>query len=140
MALAECPRCHKLFNKVKAPVCMGCEPEEEADFETVRHALQDKPNQSASELAEATGVARDCVMRLLNEGRIANVSLDQPISCGRCGAPAISMTKRLCQDCLNELSVELAAEQSKILLPPKKRLSVDPPQSVHQTVDQKRKI
>jgi hypothetical protein len=139
MALANCPRCNRLFNKVKLLVCPGCEAEEEADFEKVRRSLQDEPSQSAEQLSEKTGVSHDCVLRLLAEGRIANVNLEDAVRCGRCGAPAISMTKRLCQKCLNELSVELAAEQSKIQLPPKKKLAVDTPRTVKDVVDEKRK-
>ena len=140
MALANCPRCKRLFNKVKLAICPACEPEEEADYEKVRRALQEEPNQSTDRLVEVTGVTRDCIVRMLEEGRIANVAMEDAVKCGRCGAPAISMSKRLCQKCLNELSVELAAEQSKIQLPPRKTLSVDNSRTVREVVDEKRKF
>lgn len=139
MPLANCPRCKKLFNKVKLAICTACEAEEEADFEKVRRSLHDKPNQTAEEVAEATGVSQDCVLRLLDEGRIANVSLADAVTCGRCGAPAISLSKRLCQDCLNRLSVELAAEQSKIQLPGRKSVSTESTRAVREIIDDKRK-
>jgi hypothetical protein len=139
MPLANCVRCQKLFNKIRIPVCPSCEPDEEADFEKVRQSLQALPNQSAEEVSESTGVSADCVLRLLDEGRIANVNLSENITCGRCGAPAISLSKRLCQKCLNEISVELAVAQSQIKLPPKRRVEMEMPRSVKDVVDEKRK-
>ncbi len=139
MPLTNCPRCKQLFNKIRIPVCPACEGDEEADLEKVRASLHSQPNQTAEEVAESTGVDLDCVLRLVDEGHIANVGILESIKCGRCGAPAISATKRLCQDCLNRLSTDLAAEQAKIVLPPKRVIEPIREKSVHQTVDEKRR-
>ena len=140
MPLANCPRCKKLFNKSVLPVCTACEKDEEGDFEKIRLSLQETPNQTAEEVAEATGVQQDCVLRLLSEGRIANVAPTETIKCGRCGAPAISFTKRLCEKCLHDMNVQLAAAQSKIQLPARKEVGMDASPSVKDVVDQKRKF
>lgn len=138
MPLANCPRCGRLFNKMRTPICRDCEPDEEADFEKIRQSLADQPDQSAEEVAKNAGVTPECVLRLLDEGRIANVALSQSVKCGRCGEPAISFSKRLCQACLNKLSMELAAEQAKIVLPPRRGLTTNE-RTVRDAVDEKRK-
>ncbi|GMW02825.1 MAG: hypothetical protein AMXMBFR84_39610 [Candidatus Hydrogenedentota bacterium] len=124
MALASCPRCQKLFEKKSARVCPKCVPEEDEDYEKVRAALAATPNQSAEEVAKETQVSLDCVLRLLEDGRIVTTLASKQIKCGRCGAPAISLSKKLCERCLNELNAKLAIEQSKIRLPKKKDVEV----------------
>jgi predicted amidophosphoribosyltransferase len=138
MPISNCVRCKKLFNRVQYPVCPACEPDEEADFAKVRQALIERPNQSAEEVAEETGVDLDCVLRLVDAGRIANVRLGEGVTCGRCGAPAISFSKRLCEACLKKLNMELAAEQSKIVLPPKRPFDPEHRKTVREAVDEKR--
>ena len=70
MALASCQRCKKLFEKIRSPICPSCEDLEEEDYEKVRQALVDHPNSSAEQLSEVSGVAIECVLRLLAQGRI----------------------------------------------------------------------
>ncbi|MDX9971713.1 MAG: hypothetical protein RBU21_01855 [FCB group bacterium] len=139
MPLANCPRCKKLFNKAVTIVCPACEKDEEGDFEKIRLSLQETPNQTAEEVSEATGVNQECVLRLLSEGRIANITPSEIIQCGRCGAPAISLAKRLCEKCLHDMNMQLAAAQSKIQLPTRKEVGMDASPSVRDVVDQKRK-
>jgi ribosomal protein L37E len=124
MALASCQRCKKLFEKIHGPVCPNCEDLEDEDYEKIRQALVDHPNSSAEQLAEVTGVTIDCVMRLLAQGRIETTEANKGVKCGRCGAPAISVSKRLCESCLQKLNAELARQQGKLKLPKKKNLVV----------------
>ena len=119
MPLAKCPRCKKLFEKSEASVCSKCLSDEERDYETVREYVGDNPSCSAHEVAEQTGVDEDCVLRMIDEGRILNAASQEQVACGRCGQPAISVTKRLCQACLNELNTQILHEQSRVKLPPK---------------------
>ncbi len=136
MALSECARCKKLFQKVQVPVCPRCVAEEETDYEKVRDSLAETPNQTAEQLADCTGVDLSCVMRLLADGRLQNVTSTENVRCGRCGAPAISISKRLCEACLQKLNAEIAQQQSKIKLPPKKRK----PLSLGNALDIRRKV
>jgi ribosomal protein L37E len=124
LALASCQRCKNLYEKIRGPICPACEDLEEEDYELIRQALVDHPNSSAEKLAEVTGVTMDCVMRLLAQGRIETTEANKGVKCGRCGAPAISVSKRLCESCLQKLNVELARQQGKIKLPKKKDLEV----------------
>lgn len=119
MPIAKCPRCKKLFEKSETSVCSNCLPDEETDYETVREYVGEHPSCSADEVAEQTGVNEDCVLRMIDEGRIMNALSEEQVMCGRCGQPAISATKRLCQACLTELNTQVLQEQSRIKLPPK---------------------
>lgn len=137
MALSTCVRCNQIFDKIRSPVCPKCEPDEEADFEKVREWIEANPDRTASEIAESTNVSRECVLRLLDDGRIASVSL-QDIRCGRCGAPAISATKRLCEKCLQQLNQELAAEQARMRLASRKDIDAAKTSSLRSKLDEKR--
>ncbi|MCL4218410.1 MAG: hypothetical protein KJ052_15590 [Candidatus Hydrogenedentes bacterium] len=114
MPLASCARCRKLFGKEDRPICQVCIPDEEADYDTVRAALDVTPSQSARQLAKSTDVDLDCIMRLIAEGRIAVVELLAPAVCGQCGAPAISSLKRLCQKCLSKLTTQEAKDSRRV--------------------------
>ena len=64
-------------------------------------------------------------MRLVAEGRIATLPDQQAKAvCGRCGAPAISLSKRLCESCLQKLNSEVAKAQASIKLGKKKKLQI----------------
>jgi len=101
--LQRCARCKRMFFRLGTSVCYECQPDEDADFEKIRDVLDRHEGLAAEELAEMAGVAAQCVLRMIEEGRLANEDASNPIRCGRCGEPAISMTKRLCYHCLSEL-------------------------------------
>jgi ribosomal protein L37E len=124
MALVICPRCKKLFDKEVSRVCTKCQPAENADYEKIRAVLDRSPQLNAEAAAAEAHVTVGCVMRMLEEGLIANVNLTEHVKCGRCGAPAISMTKKLCQSCLDKLNAEVAVAQSQIKLKEKKQLQI----------------
>ena len=121
MPLAQCVRCKKMFNKVNLPVCPKCEPKEQEDFDKIQELLAKEPGLNAEEVAEKTDVDIECVLRCVSSGLVTIVKQSETIKCGRCGAPAISLSKKLCQNCLNKLNEELAKQQSKIHIPKKKK-------------------
>ena len=114
MAFAKCARCSGIHDRIRSPVCLECQPDEDADYEKIRDAVSENPHLNAQQVAEATGVTVDCVLRMLDDGQITTDDLTIPIKCGRCGAPAISRTKRLCQRCLQELNQEVAAAVERL--------------------------
>jgi ribosomal protein L37E len=124
MPLASCPRCKKLFDKTRSVVCPRCQDDENVDFDKIRAVLDRNPNLNAEQLAEQAQVSVDCVMRMLEEGLIASVNLMEKVKCGRCGGPAISMNKKLCQACLEELNAQVAQAQGKIKMGQKKQVQV----------------
>jgi hypothetical protein len=108
--LAKCPRCGKLFSKSPATlVCINCKPLEDADYDKVREVLGANPGLNPDGLAQKAGVPLACVKRLMEDGRVASGAVDKEMhKCGRCGAPAISADKRLCEGWLHELEVQNA--------------------------------
>ena len=139
MPLAKCVRCKKMFNKEDSPICSACRPDEDADFERVRAAIERNPGLNAEEVAEETKVELSCVKRMLDAGVLSTVTeVDGRIVCGMCGAPAISASKRLCQDCLAKLNMQMAKAQSKIRLDARKDPEIGS-STVHQVFDSKRR-
>ncbi len=114
MAFAKCARCGKFFDKIKSPVCLDCLPDEDADYEKIRDVLSEREDLCAQEVAEAAGVSVECVLRMMDDGQIVNVKDTEDVKCGRCGAPAISASKRLCQKCLEQLNREVSANVYQI--------------------------
>ena len=139
MALAACPRCKKIFDKARSAVCTRCQDAEDDDFDKIRTVLDRNPNLNAEQVAEEGQVTVDCVMRMIAEGLIANVNLAELIKCGRCGAPAISQSKKLCQACLEELNTEMAQAQSKIKIGQKKKVQVGEYLHARRALEEKRR-
>ena len=108
LKLAKCARCEKLFNKIYSEVCDLCQPDEDQDFTRIHDVISRRRGLNAQEVAEEAEVALDCVLRMQREGRINRIEQDEAATCGRCGASAISATKRLCQRCLVMLDRECA--------------------------------
>ena len=124
MSLASCPKCKKLFQKVRKNICPACEAADEDHYETIRKYLSEHPGQNAEQVSEGSGVPIDTVLRFIEEGRVEAQGVAANVKCGQCGAPAISTTKRLCQACLEKLNVQIAQQQSRIKLPDRKDVDV----------------
>ena len=124
MSLASCHKCKKLFQKVRKSICPACEAAEEDYYETVRKFLSDNPGKNAEEVSKEANVPIDTVLRFIEEGRVEAQGVASNIMCGKCGKPAISPTKRLCQNCLEKLNAQLAQQQSRVKLPDKKDVDV----------------
>ena len=124
MPLSKCPRCEELFDKTTSLVCVGCVEDEERDHETVRDLISEHSELSAEGVAELSGVDLKCVLRMLDTGKIASIQLGEEVECGRCGAPAISAAKRLCESCLEKLNQEMNKTKKSIQIAGKKRVEV----------------
>ena len=75
MPLAKCPRCKAFFDKKDKPVCSKCLPDEELDYETVRTYIQTHPDETADQVSAGSKVDRACVLRMMDQGIIQNLSL-----------------------------------------------------------------
>ena len=142
MPLAKCPRCSRMFNKMHNLVCPGCQPAEDSDADAIRETLEEHPNLNAEQVAEVTGVDLNVVLRLIEQGGLAVASSLEAssIKCGRCGAPAISASKKLCQGCLEKLNAEVAQAQRSVHLSERKQVEVGTyHENVRQALDQKRR-
>ena len=145
MALANCEGCNKVFNKVTTSLCPACIEQEERDLKTVNEALRAEPNQTVAQLSERTGVDKKTILRLLKDQRIASEAKLVDMKCGKCGAPAVSLTVKLCKRCAAEISktaaqacsnVERAAGVSSSAREPSE---TDPyaDETVHETIQRK---
>ncbi len=139
MPLSKCVRCEKLYNKIKSPVCPACMPDEDKDFDIIRQSLSNNPDMNAEQVAELSGVKIECVLRMIQEGLISFLKSGTEVKCGRCGAPAISMTKRLCEPCLDKLEKEVAKTRSQIQLGERKQTQVGEYSNIRQTFAEKRR-
>jgi len=139
MPLATCPRCKKMFNKMKASVCPKCQEAENADYDSIRSVLDAKPSLNAEQVAAEAEVEVQVVTRMLDDGLIANISLSDQVKCGRCGAPAISRSKKLCQACLEKLNAQVAQAQAQMKLSDRKKVQVGEFLHARKAFDQKRR-
>lgn len=136
MALAKCPRCNKLFDKHPQSqylVCRNCEEEERNDFEKIRDLLQKEGNLSAFQISEILEIPMDVILRMVEQGLIEQEDQDNSVYCGRCGKPAISRSKRLCESCLIDLQrecVRAIQELRQSLMEKAKRNEIDVPEKV----------
>lgn len=139
MPLTTCPRCKKIFDKMNASVCPKCQEAENEDYDRIRSVLDAKPNLNAEQVAAEAEVDIQVVTRMLDDGLIANISLSDEVKCGRCGAPAISRSKKLCQACLEKLNVEVARAQAGVKLSERKKVQVGEFLHARKAFDQKRR-
>jgi transcriptional regulator with XRE-family HTH domain len=114
MALANCEGCNEIFDKVTGPLCPECIEQDEADLKTVNEALREEANLTVAQLSEKTGVSKKTILRLLKDQRIASDASLAEIKCGKCGAPAISLSIRLCKRCAAEISTTAAQACAKV--------------------------
>jgi hypothetical protein len=138
MPLASCVRCNKMFNKVKMSVCPGCEEAEEADQEKIRLVIEKDDTLNVEQVAIEADVDVSVVQRMVKEGSVTRVDLSLDVKCGKCGAPAISMSKKLCQACLDKLNTQVSKAQAGIKLGQKKDAQIGT-YSARQTFEDKRK-
>lgn len=135
-----CPRCEQPFFKIGVQVCPKCQGDEEADYTRINEVLATMPGLDAESVAEEAGVKLACVLRMLKNGRLQAVSED-PAVCGRCGAPAISHSKKLCLTCLGELDqkcAEAMREMRESLRAKASSALGAKPTQVHETLEMKR--
>lgn len=135
-----CPRCEQPYFKLGVQVCPKCQGDEEADYAKINNVLATAPGLDADAVAEEAGVRLACVLRMLKSGRIQAVA-DEPAICGRCGAPAISHSKKLCMNCLGELDMKCAGamrEMRESLRGKRSNALGSKPHQVHETLEMKR--
>jgi hypothetical protein len=118
-------------------VCQVCQSKEDEDYALIMEVLAENAGLGVEGLAAKAGVTVSCVLRMLDSGRIEAAEVNEMIKCGRCGRPAISKSKRLCQACLVKMDQEWAEtiQEMRQSLAPRKTLQAH---SVHETVQKKR--
>lgn len=106
MAIGNCPSCGALYMPNPRGVCPKCAALEDSQYETVKAYLKSNPEARLEEVAEATGIEGQIIMRFIRSGRLVVV---QPqgfgLTCERCGK-AIA-TGVVCAECAAAMTREI---------------------------------
>ena len=103
MQAKNCPRCGKLFNEIKSPVCPACEKAEEDDFQRVREYIGENELSTLQEISEATGVRAKKIIQYIKDGRLEVTNgMNGEIVCESCATPL--RRGRFCDKCLIALN------------------------------------
>ncbi len=103
MALANCRKCKKLFNKLVRDVCESCLKVEEEQLVVVQHYLRENPRCGVIQIEEGCGVPASLVMQFAREKRIALVASDgNRVTCKFCGREIESGS--ICKMCQMKLT------------------------------------
>ncbi|MCL2225449.1 MAG: flagellar protein [Defluviitaleaceae bacterium] len=106
MQAMNCPRCGKVFVRIRDPICEACVKEEEQIFENVREFIKENPNLSLNEVAEACEVTVKRIMTYIRDGRIdASQGMRADVTCSKCGKPIPG--GRMCEKCVLETNFQL---------------------------------
>ena len=107
MTATNCPRCGRLFTKIRVPVCPMCEKAEEEQFQNLRAYIEEEPLSNITELSEATGVPPKRILRYIREGRLqVSEGLLGELRCTKCGEPIDEGS--FCDSCTTKMAQDLA--------------------------------
>jgi predicted amidophosphoribosyltransferase len=103
MEFVNCPRCGKVFTRIKSALCPNCEKEEEETFQSLRTFIDGNPECTLSELSEGTGVNPKKILRYIREGRIEiSKGMQGEVRCELCNRPIAR--GRYCDTCIIKVS------------------------------------
>ena len=103
MQATNCPRCGRLFNKIRTPVCTACEKADEEAFEKLRAFIEENPLCTMTELTEGTHVSVKRITQFIRDGRLEiSKGMMGEITCGKCGKPIF--TGRYCDVCAVDIN------------------------------------
>ena len=106
MEPTNCPRCGKVFMRIRESVCPDCVKKEEQTFEEVRAYVKENPNQRVKDVAEACNVSVKRIIRYIREGRLeASTGMHGEITCSSCGKPISH--GHMCEVCISKVSTEV---------------------------------
>ena len=106
MDARNCPRCGKVFVKIRDPICDACVKEEEKIFDKVRDYVKENPNKTLHEISEACEVTAKRLLTYLRDGRLeASSGLQSECNCSKCGKPI--KTGRMCETCVLEVNFQV---------------------------------
>ena len=86
MTPTNCPRCGKLFMKIRNTVCPACEQIDEEKFQELREYIENNPTSTVGQLVEATNISAKRILRYIREGRLVlPEGIKIELSCKQCG-------------------------------------------------------
>ena len=112
MNLANCPRCHRVFQRSsERKVCQACLIDEEEALAAIRSYVETHPGCGKSDLLQALDLDEAILQRLLRDGRLAvlgEAAVGLSAGCRKCGAPMVSGGD-FCKSCAEDLGRALQA-------------------------------
>ena len=107
MEPTNCPRCGRIFMKIREPICPTCVKEEELKFEDVRAYVKEHPNRTIREVSEQCNVSVKSILRYIRDGKLeASSGMHGEVTCSKCGVPISS--GRMCKKCIGEVGQQVA--------------------------------
>ncbi len=99
MAVVNCARCKKMFNKIGSnKLCPECVEKGEEEYENVRNFLKENPGTQLADVEENTGVSVSRIKKWIKEGLLEEVTNGMSyLKCEKCGV-SISSGK-YCDSC-----------------------------------------
>ena len=103
MEARNCPRCKKMFNYIKSPLCPACEKNDEDEFQALRTFIDENPSCNSNELHKGTGVTLKKIMSYIREGRLEiSQGMHGEIKCDSCGTPILR--GKYCDNCVIKIN------------------------------------
>lgn len=117
--ITTCPKCKKVFNKVKEPLCPACLAEEEEYYEIVRAYLKENPGVTLEQVSEETGVSIAKINKFIRDGRLTEVTGDKKyLKCSGCGKPI--RKGKMCDTCVvkfgNDINGVLTSKKTSSIM------------------------
>ena len=102
-----CPRCGRVFKKMRSPVCPACEKKDEEQFQLIREYLDENPRATITECSEGTGISTKRILAYIREGRLmVPENMQGLLQCKRCGKDVDMGT--YCKDCQKKMEQDLS--------------------------------
>jgi flagellar operon protein (TIGR03826 family) len=113
VAIANCKRCGRIYNRVRRDICPACIEEEDKIFVKVRNFLREHKNAYMDDVIEGTGVDMETLIQMIQDGRvILSNNPNMGYACERCGG--ITRSGRFCAKCTTELARTLAGASAEM--------------------------
>jgi flagellar operon protein (TIGR03826 family) len=135
--VTNCPRCGKIFMKIRQPVCPSCVKEIDKEYDKCYQFLRKKENRGCTvyELSEKTGVKVEYIKQFIREGRLSvdnTPNLSYP--CDACGTPIRSGS--YCASCQGERNKLANSLQGEVKRKADRQESNDPSKIYRTGLDQ----
>jgi len=107
MEAMNCPRCGRVFVRIREAVCEACVKQEEDNFEKVREFVKEHPHKTIKEVAEECEVPMKRILGYIRDGRLeASGGMHGEITCSKCGKPIFA--GRMCETCILDTSFQIS--------------------------------
>lgn len=124
MQLKNCPECGKLFACISRSICPECIAKEDEMINLIKCHIEKHKNATITEISQGTGIPREKIVSLLQDGRLIIKSSTRLLNCERCGTPI--PYGRFCTDCTKMLTKSFEKAITKGLSPEGEKLVPEP--------------